>query len=150
MSSFDANIQPIEVPTLASTATAAEIATFNATFVKNIVDTGNSLLSSYIDLKETDFFAVGELPEIWQQWFSSDVPNYQRFNERPDTNRPTISYADIENALDQLNALQVPTEPTLSPVSGNLFVGEFQSPFELLFDGILIVLAGLFGAASIA
>lgn len=134
MSSFDANIKAITVPTLSSTATAADIATFNATFVKNIVDTGNSLLSSYIDLKETDFFAIGELPEIWQQWFSSDVPNYQRFNERPDTNRPTISYADIENALDQLNALQVPTEPTLSPVSGDTPNLEVSPPTVVLPD----------------
>lgn len=115
---FEASIVPISVPALPSSASADQLATFNAQMASNIIATGNSLLSSYIDLKETDFYQVGDLPEIWQQWYSQDTANYQRFNERPDTLRPAITFADIDNAINQLAALAPPNAPDIAAISG--------------------------------
>jgi len=95
------------------------LATYQGSFISSIVTTGNDLLQSYLDLKETDFFSVGDLPDIWQQWFSSDPANWQRFNERPDTNRPTITYSDLQNAIDALAALAPPDAPTLGTVDSD-------------------------------
>ena len=115
MADFNASLVPLVVPSLA-TATANDIAQFQAQFTTNIVNTGNSLLQAYIALKDTDFWSVGDIPALGDQLNNVDTNLYAVADERPNaTYRPAIDFAAISTKLDQLAALLPRPRPRSRP-----------------------------------
>lgn len=116
MTDFSASIVPIVVPTLAD-STANSLATFQATLTKNIVDTGNSLLQNYIALKDTNFYAVGDIPALGPQLLLIDLDNLALMKSKVTKSQPATDWTTLENKLDQLAALASPAAPALITTS---------------------------------
>lgn len=106
--SFSANLVPIAVPTLAG-STAANLATYSTQFTANIVNTGNSLLSDFIALKDTDFYMVGDIPT-----YSPPTIAAPSIYVGPQPTPPDVTYEDLEAKITALAALVAPSAPTLA------------------------------------
>lgn len=116
---FVANLQPVQVPTLAS-ATADNLARFQAQFTTNIVSSGNSLLAGYIALKDTNFYAVGDIPTLGLQTFAIDPYVYATAKTHPTTTAPVTDWEALEGKLDELASLATPVAPTLAAIDANV------------------------------
>jgi hypothetical protein len=115
MADFHASLTPITVPIL-SENTADAIAQFQAGFTANIVTTGNSLLAAYLALKDTDFFAVGDIPPLQAISGYVNPALFEIANERPTATAPDVDWDELNTKLDQLAALIVPSAPSLQTV----------------------------------
>jgi len=129
MADFSASLVPIVVPSAPAEATANALATYQTSFTKSIVNTGNSLLQASVALKDTDFFSVGDLPTLNDQLNNVDGNLYAVANERPNqVYRPTVDFAAINNKLAQLSALVAPAAPVLTAISAETPELEAQAP----------------------
>jgi hypothetical protein len=129
MADFSASFVPIVVPSAPAEATANALATYQTSFTSSIVNTGNSLLAASIALKDTDFFSIGDLPTLFNQYQRIDTDLYAVAAERPNqTHRPTIDFASINSKLDQLAALVAPAAPALDAISAETPELEAQAP----------------------
>jgi hypothetical protein len=127
MAIYDATFTPVVPPNLTS-ATADALAQYQGAFINTLWNSASSLLTSYLDQKDTDFFAVGDLPEIWQQWYVSDGELWNRYYERPDTNRPTIDLSGLDTALSELDNILPPSAPSLASVDASTPNLDAQAP----------------------
>lgn len=104
--------QPVQVPDLNSDSTAAEMASWQAAFVSNIVSSANELLKATLSLKNTDFLSVGDLPMLGGWTTAVDNDFYSVLKERPAALDSGLE--DLSARVDSLAALVSPTAPTLA------------------------------------
>jgi hypothetical protein len=125
MTDFSVNFKPLVVPTL-STAKADDLAKFQANFAGSIVDTGNSLLQSFIAQKDTNFFAVGDIPVLGTQLTIMDPDLLATAKSRPAAN--TIDFTALLAKIDQLAALVAPIPPALATASADVSTLDAVAP----------------------
>lgn len=104
---------PLSLPTMPSSADYKATANWQAQVSQNLVTSGNSFIQSLIDLKDANFFSVGDVPTFFDPIFYAGGVNGTLLNaQRPV--RPDMTPANISALIARLNSLVLPTAPSLS------------------------------------
>ncbi len=127
MSDFSVSFTPIVVPSAPVSASADQLANYQATFVNSIVISAMSLIRSSLGLKETSFYSIGDVPTLDHQFFNVD----QGFITPTATARPAapvIDFGAIAAKVDELAALAAPEAPALATPSSDVPTLEAVAP----------------------
>lgn len=100
---------PLNLPTLSGTTDFSDAANFLADSAESLVISGNSFLQSLTDLKDANFFSVGDLPSFFSPIFYEGGLGAQAYI-RP--TRPDMTPPNISALIDRLNSIVLPTPPT--------------------------------------
>lgn len=105
-----ANYIPLSLPTMDANANFASAANFLAKAAKAIVDSGNSYIQGLNDLKDSDFFSVGGIPEFFSPVFYSGTIEAEAL--RQPTRPAGMTPPNISSLVSRLNSLTLPTPPS--------------------------------------
>lgn len=104
--------KPLVLPTLGSSDFKGEAA-WQAGTAQSIVDTSQSLISALVDLKDTNYFSVGDIPSFFEPiFYAGGVDGKLLSAQRPV--RPDMTPPNISALIARLNSLVLPTAPVLA------------------------------------